>query len=572
MVNMRRSSALPLLLGALLLLSVIPMGVAAEEKVLKCSWGTSGSDWGYPSPFAFIPRGPGYTMMSFCFDPLVWRNQTGEFTGTVAESWNTSSDGTVWTFNLHPNLTFHDGLPCTAGDVVFSYQYANRTLAINPTGSTWYETTGIKAITAVDNTTVQITLKTPNAAFLNNVAGVIPIIPEHIWKNVTDPAQFIDKNATIGTGPFIFEDYSSEQQSYSYRANPSYVLGRPSIDRLQFVQTQDPVIALKKGEIDEAGLTKDQADALSSLADVRVIDGPGFWVYRLRFNPQKSSALNQTSVRQAIAYGINSSEMVDRGLHGGGVSGNPGYVPPFSDWYSANVTAYTFDPVKANALLDTAGYAKRGDDNIRIGADGRPLSFELTYTGDSQRLAELVKSELAAIGIGLTLKSTDTKTLDGLVNAGQFDMSIYSHGTSTDPSRIFGGFAKATGWNSSEFSDLLKQQGQTMDPGARKEIVARMQAIVADEVPTLPLAYRIVYSAYRPGTFDGFVYTPNGIAGGVPSEYNKMIFINETAAGNTSRSGSGAPSTTNPQKSPGFSVLSGMGAVVALLLISRCRR
>lgn len=86
-------------------------------------------------------------------------------------------------------------------------------------------------------------------------------------------------------------------------------------------------------------------------------------------------------------------------------------------------------------------------------------------------------------------------------------------------------FPVSTGWNNTEFASLANQQMSTLDEGERKELVDRMQVLIAENVPTIPLLYRNVYSACNQDKFDGFFYTPGGVGGGVPTEYNKLVFI-----------------------------------------------
>jgi peptide/nickel transport system substrate-binding protein len=94
-------------------------------------------------------------------------------------------------------------------------------------------------------------------------------------------------------------------------------------------------------------------------------------------------------------------------------------------------------------------------------------------------------------------------------------------------------FPTSTGWNNSEFMALAEEQMSTMDEDERKELVDEMQVLIADNVPTIPLMYRNVYSASRKDTVTGFFYTDGGVGGGVPTEYNKLIFIYGTWNGDT---------------------------------------
>ena len=148
-----------------------------------------------------------------------------DFTGLLAESWESSDDGLEWTFHLREGVTWHDGEPFTADDVVFTTDYIKGKASISPIGSSWYNTGVINSVEALDDYTVVITLNYPYAPFMQQVAAVIPIMPKHIWEDVEDPSKYMEDEAAIGTGPFILEDYDTDQQSYKYTANKDYFLG-----------------------------------------------------------------------------------------------------------------------------------------------------------------------------------------------------------------------------------------------------------------------------------------------------------------------------------------------------------
>lgn len=546
-----------------------------SARVLKATWGASGGDWGFPSPLTFYPRGPGYVMTSFCFDSLVWPEETGNFTGLLASSWENSPDGLNWTFYLRENVTWHDGEPFTAGDVTFTYDYIQGKAAISPIGAGWYNTAVIESVEALDDYTVRITLNQPYAPFMQQVAAVIPIMPEHIWKDVSDPTKYMEDEAAIGTGPFILEDYDKDQQSYKYSANENYFLGKPAVDTLIFVKSTDPVISLKVGDVDEASLTLDQVQALNDSENMKVIEGPGYWVYRLRFNIPANDILENTEIRKAIYHSLDCEEIQNKVLHGGGIAGNSGYVPPYSVWYNPNVTQYAYDPAAAEKILDEAGYDEVGSDGIRLTPDGEKLEFQLLYSSDqqSQRIAELVQSYLKDVGIGVVLKPGDTKTVDGLVNAGNFDLAIYSHGTSTDPARMLNSFPTSTGWNDTGFVSLANQQMSTIDEEERKELVDQMQVLIAENVPTIPLLYRNVYSACNQDKFDGFFYTSGGVGGGVPTEYNKLVFIyGEWNGQGTASTGSNPASSVDSPSMNAPGILTALMAFAAVFMLYRLKK
>ena len=104
----------------------------------------------------------------------VWPDETGDFTGLLASSWENSPDGLTWTFHLRENVTWHDGEPFTADDVTFTYDYIQGKAAISPIGAGWYNTAVIESVEALDDYTVRITLNQPYAPFMQQVAAVIP--------------------------------------------------------------------------------------------------------------------------------------------------------------------------------------------------------------------------------------------------------------------------------------------------------------------------------------------------------------------------------------------------------------
>jgi peptide/nickel transport system substrate-binding protein len=344
------------------------------------------------------------------------------------------------------------------------------------------------------------------------------------------------------------------------------------------VKSTDPVISLKVGDVDEASLTLDQVQALNDSKNMKVVEGPGYWVYRLRFNIPANSILGNTDIRKAIYYSLDCDDIQKKVLHGGGIAGNPGYVPPYSSWYNPNVTQYAYDPATPNKILDDAGYDKKDSDGVRLTPEGKRLEFQLLYTSDqqSQRIAELVQSYLKNVGIGVVFKPGDMKTVDGLVTAGNFDLAIYSHGTSTDPARMLNSFPEATGWNNTEFVSLANNQMSTLDEKERKALVDRMQVLIADNVPTIPLLYKNVYSACNQDKFDGFFYTPGGVGGGVPTEYNKLVFIygkwngQSTVQAENKSSSTTSASGANTMNAPG--ILPATFAFAAVCILYRLKK
>ena len=129
-------------------------------------------DWGFPSPYAHYARGPGYSRMSFLFDTLVWKDEAG-YVPALAERWELVGDD-EYIFSLREGVTWHDGEPFTADDVVFTVDYTKDHPYM------WVDSSIIDDAEAIDDLTVKMTLSAPFAPFLDQVAGTLPILPDKI--------------------------------------------------------------------------------------------------------------------------------------------------------------------------------------------------------------------------------------------------------------------------------------------------------------------------------------------------------------------------------------------------------
>lgn len=475
----------------------------------------SGQDYGYPTPFQFYPRGPGYLLMSLVFDTLVWKDHAG-LVGLLAESWTCSEDGTEYRLTLRPGVRWHDGTACTGEDVAFSYRY----YLAHP--FTWTDMSAIEEVTAIDAWQVRIRLKRPMPAFLTDVAGTVPILPAHIWRAIDDPRAFTGERAVIGTGPFRLRHYSKTHGTYTFSANTHYFLGRPRVDELQYIAVADPVLALRQEEIDGLMLQAQSAEAFDVFKDdprFRVIRGPGDWVLRLVFN-HKHPLFAQRTVRQAIAQALDLHEIAHRIRHDHVDAGNPGFLPASSPWAHPDLPPYAFNPQAARALLQ--------------GIDLPRTPVSLLTVADHIREAEYLRGQLALLGIPVTIKTLPGPTRDALLREGKFDLALDGHGglggdadllrrNFCDPARGLPG--TAYGYHDEEFARLARQQRHETDPKRRRALVDRLQELIARDVPTIALWYPHLHFVYRPSALDGWYFTPGGIAQGIPLAENKLIYL-----------------------------------------------
>ena len=479
----------------------------------------STGDWGYPSPYGHYSRGPGYVRMSLIFDTLAWKDEKG-IIPALAESWEMDGDD-AYTFKLREDVLWHDGERFTANDVLFTIDY------IKEHPYMWVSSDIIEAAEATDEYTVRINLKQPYAPFLELVAGTLPILPEHIYKGIDNPAEFRDDAALVGTGPFQLVDYDQSQGSYLYQAYDDYYLGSPRVKQLRFVKVnlELSAAALEKGDVNAANVPPEVAGGLKDEGFTVMLSSHDS-ITKIMVNHKKEPLSNPT-FRQALYYAIDRQALVDNAARGYGVLASPGLFAVDNSWYNPDVEQYDYDPAKTEELMEGLGYTKVDG---HFSKEGSPVKLEMLVTSTNERTGELIRQQLEEAGFIVSLRTVDSKTLDSLVTEWKFDLALNSHGgMGADPEilkRMTGEgytFNSARYTENPELNELLEQEVAENDEQKRKALIDQIQVIHAQELPVLPLYYADTYWAHD-GTVNMY-YTKQGIANGVPLALNKQIFV-----------------------------------------------
>jgi len=509
------------------------IGVAVENEIRIAD---QNGDWGHPSPYLAYGRGPGYLRMHFIFDTLVWKNETSDIIPLLAENWEYIPEEEVYIFNLVKNAKWHDGEPVRANDVAFTIEYMKE----HPYG--WVVLDSVDRAEVVDEHTVKIYMNGPYAPFMEDIGGTMPIMPEHIWKDVEDPMDYVQPDAFIGSGPFKYVDFSKEHGTYHYEAFNEYHLGKPNIDRLIYVKAGDPQMALQRGEVDFASIKPEMAETLTEDGFV-VIAGPHYWNKNLMINHNKKP-LDNIMFRQALAYAIDQDEFVDKSLRGYGKPASYGLISSESQWANPDVLDYPYDPDKAKEMISSLGYELKNGIFYR---GNEPLAFEVLVSkmgtgGQStpDRDGEILKNQLEKIGIQIDLISLETKIVDQKVINWNFDLAISGHGgIGGDPKILYEKVIQVPGSKASpntarydkseELNSFLDDLMHEMDPVKRQEAVYEAQNIYARELPAISLYYPTLYYAYNPDAGVEWFYTLGGIAKGIPIPQNKMAMIGSHA-------------------------------------------
>ena len=354
----------------------------------------------------------------------------------LAESWDISADGLVYTFKLRQNVTFHDGTPMTADDVVFTAQLTLDETINSPYRSKFVIDGKPVVWAKVDDYTVTATLSTPSGSFLAKCSRAdeifFCILPKHLLEGVTDMTTADFNSNPVGTGPFKFVSYDPDQQVVT-SAHDDYHQGKPALKevvRLKYDAEQSALAALQSHDLDMSGLREagnvKTAEGDASLKVYRYFSN---WIFAARYN-FKNEILSDIAVRQAINYAIDRENLCKAAVSPTSTIGNS----PISIGWAAspNVTVFDFDPEKAKTVLDAAGWT---GDGVRE-KNGKKLSVTLTIYPDyaAPDIAAGMQQLLLAVGIDLQIEQLEAATFNTQIYTDhKYDFYLDWQGFGVDP-------------------------------------------------------------------------------------------------------------------------------------------
>ncbi len=503
------------------------------------------------------------------YESLVEYDKDNQVSDGFAEKWTTSPDGKTWTFTVPEGRKWSDGQPATADDVAWTYNQILTNKAMGAANGTLL--TNVAKVEATDAKTLVITLKGAQAA---NPGVEIPIVPKHVWEKVADPAKYLNDAADgpiVGSGPYTIQSYS-KGQSVTMKTNPDFHRGAAKIAGITYVyykNTDAAVQGLKAGEVDlVAGLTPAQFSSLKSASNITTNNGAGRRYQSIDMNPgQKTQAgqaygngnpvLADVKVREAIALAVDNKTLIDKVLLGLGKQGVTQVPTVFPDYFGlpAGVTQRTFDPARANQLLDEAGY-KKGADGYRTDKTGKPI--DLRFWGKSSdpthaQVADFVVGWLKAVGLKVTVSMKSSGDLNAQTAAGNYDMYLSGWGLGPDPdfqlsinqcsSRATktdgSGSTAENGWCDPAFDKLFAAQHAELDHAKRADLVKQAWAINYQAVVRDVLYYADSLEAYRSDRYESFTTQPSkgGVITGQSSYWGLYSATPKGGAASSSKGG-----------------------------------
>jgi peptide/nickel transport system substrate-binding protein len=462
-----------------------------------------------------------YTLRYLLYDTLVEEAGISHFVPGLAESWEVSDDGLVWTFKIREGVKFHDGTPCTAEDVAWSLNWTIE----NEIETFSFYLANFSEIVALDPTTLQVSLSDP-VGNMEYLLMYVWILPRSVWEGKTadEIQEFEDLSAGIGTGPYKLVDWV-EGEYLILEANKDYWGGAPALDRVvwQEYATEDAAVqALIAGEIDAIAADTIPSTAIQTLQDTENTEVPIMkstsideLIINSHENGTQPASLNDPAVRLAIAYGIDKQQIVNVAYLGHAEPATVVIPTSMGDWHNSDVQDIPFNPEEGARILEEAGYKDSDRDGVREDKQGNPLEYRLYGTDDATpvRILEIISDGLAQMGISAPPTPMDEDSLIGLYPDYDFDMIYWGWGLDPDPDFAMLIFTcdqrEEGGWNDSgycneDFETMYQQQAVTVDHEARRKLIWDMEKKLFDERPYIVLTYYYVVQAYRSDRFTGF--------------------------------------------------------------------
>jgi peptide/nickel transport system substrate-binding protein len=477
----------------------------------------------------------------------------------MALSWTSSDDHLTWTYKMRQGMKWSDGQPMTAEDVKYTIDRAN-----DEAWSSHLPITQNLTAKVVDESTLEVTTSVPDPRL--PALGAY-IIPKHIYEKVSAEAMpNYEATDKIGGGPFTFDEMKKGEFVRLVR-NPNWYGKKPAMDEVilrHYADRNAAFEALKSGEIDATDdvPVNQFAGIKGGTGNIVGINGNQGSFSELAMNSGCSSspgdghpALKDKLVRQAVNYAIDRDLLVKKTLQGNGTPGTA-IVPsadPSWDLKVAEDKRYKFDPDKAKALLDQAGWKDSNGDGVRD-KDGTELKLRFfdRSVGGGQDNTGYISGWLKDVGIATDVTTMAEDALAEVIGQNQFDLFTWGWVPYVDPDLQLSYFttAQATtdpeavgyndaNWCNDEYDKLYEQQHVELDVAKRHEIVQKMLEIFHEEAPYAMLYKYDELQAFRADRWENFVRQPADV-GPVLFTNSSPAYLELRAKGSGDSSGSNA--------------------------------
>jgi peptide/nickel transport system substrate-binding protein len=490
-------------------------------------------------PCAFTPFNGFDAMFSVgtIYETLDFVNalQNSKVTPWLATAYAWSNDNKTLTFTIRSGVKWTDGTPFSAADVVYTFNLLKKYPALD-LNAVWSVLSSVKQS---GTNKVVFDFSTSAVPYFYYVADQVPIVPEHIWSKIKNPVT--DPIAKpVGTGGY--ELASCTPQNIKWTANPNYWQ-----KGLPVVKTLNMPAFLSNNTANEYLAQGDSAYGAQFIPNIKSYfvakkAGNGYWfppVANVSLFPNlKSGPTADVAVREAISYGIDRAAISTKGEYGyEPPASQTGVVSPtFSSWNSSSAMAMagkSYDPAKAKSILEKDGY-KMGSDGY-FSKNGKELSLTIVTNGgysDWVASMQVVGQELAKVGIKITVNPAAASNFTTDVLNGQFQLAYDVETGGPSPfyemrqwlySKNSAPIGSAAPSNWERFSSptvdaLLNQYGATTSAATQHSIIDKLQTIMVQQLPVIPVLEEVDWFQYNSDEYSGFPSATNPYA--QPGLYN----------------------------------------------------
>lgn len=456
----------------------------------------------------FANDGNSLLVLTYVVEPLILggENWGDSIEPALAESWDISEDGLEYTFNLRQGVTWHDGQPFTAEDVLFTYQAALLDENATPWKNNLIQNGVPFEFEVVDDHTFKVILQSVDATVLTALA--IPILPAHAFTSLNIVDVPFNTNP-IGTGPFKFVEWNSGA-NVILEAHTDYWRGAPKLDRLvvSFIEGADNAAnALLAGDLDFARI--DGADLTP------FIDNPDFIVVEKARDLQRYVGFNTLSettgdpaVRRALATGLDRQAVIEAVAGGYGLLSDSVFNRTVFIYEEGRNPQYDYNPEAAREQLAELGWAD-SDGNGFLDRDGQELTVVVSYSGTwslMQNIAPIVYDNWRSLGVNVTLNPLDDATVyehiyDNVTTDKPYDAFLGGWGLyGPEPDHYKSQYADATGflaYDNPEVTALFTEGRITPEEEARYAIYSEVDALLWQDLPIIPIFQPIGVYVFR---------------------------------------------------------------------------